>query len=215
LAPLLLTFAHPLCADETMPTPNLAFDRLKKGNARFVSGKRECIINLLKELKQLQTAQTPYAAILSCSDSRIPPELIFDETLGKLFIIRVAGNIATDATIGSIEYAVAVLKVPLVIVLGHDDCGVIVTALKGVENVPPFVRDVLNEASFPVAQTEKVTQDFATQLPLAIIKNVEFQMRELLEKSATLKEAVDNDRTLFRGGVIHLSDGAVEWCPCQ
>lgn len=212
---LLLTCGLPLWADAPLPTPHLAFEQLKKGNARFVTGKRECIINLLKELKQLQTTQAPYAAILCCSDSRIPPELIFDETLGKLFIIRVAGNIATGITIGSIEYAVATLKVPLVVVLGHEDCGVFVAALQKVQNVPPFVRDLLNEASFPAMEAEQMSPDFATQLPLAIIKNVEFQMQELLEKSTTLKEAVDNNQTLFRGGVIHLADGSVEWCPCQ
>jgi carbonic anhydrase len=204
-----------LLAGDTLPAPEEAFQQLQAGNARFASGKRECLINLLKELKQFQKTQTPYAAILCCSDSRIPPELVFDESLGKLFIIRIAGNIATDATIGSIEYAVAVLKVPLVVVLGHEQCGVLITGLKGVADVPPFVRDLINETSFPVMQSEKESTDFLTQLKIATVKNVQFQMQELIEKSETLRNAINTNQVLFKGGVFQMTDGSIQWCPCN
>ena len=130
---LLLLLGTGVYADAPAYTPEKAFQRLKEGNQRFMTGRQDCIKNYLKELEQSKDKQEPYAAILCCSDSRIPPELIFDESLGKLFIIRVAGNVATDVTIGSIEYAVAQLKVPIVVVLGHEACGVLVAALKGAQ----------------------------------------------------------------------------------
>src|SRR5689334_6442301 len=84
----LFLFVGSLGYAEAMPTPEQAFLWIKEGNERFVAGKRESVKNLLKELEKVQETQAPYAAILSCSDSRVPPELIFDESLGKLFIIR-------------------------------------------------------------------------------------------------------------------------------
>ena len=198
-------------------TPAQAFQRLKDGNQRFVSGKRNCVQNLLKELEAAQEKQEPYAAILCCSDSRIPPEFVFDESLGKLFVIRVAGNVSTDVTIGSIEYAVEHLKVPIVIVLGHDACGVLTAALEGGPNLPPFVNDLVNEVSRPVAQAKKESKgkDFAAELQMAIVKNVQLQMEELLEKSTTLQGAVNKKHALVKGAVFHFENGEVEWCPCS
>ncbi len=195
-------------------TPNEAWQKLKDGNQRFLSGKRNCKINYLAELEKAKQKQIPYAAILCCSDSRIPPELIFDESLGKLFIIRVAGNIASDITIGSIEYAVEILKVPLVVVLGHDCCGVLMAGLKGMQaRLPPFVNDLLNEVSRSVMETKKKSDDFSVELPKAIALNAELQMQELLDKSEVLKEAADSNTTLFKAAIFHF-DGQIEWCPC-
>ena len=212
---LLLCVASQIHAAEMMPTPSEAWQKLKDGNARFLSGKKNCTINYLTELEKARQKQTPYAAILSCSDSRIPPELIFDESLGKLFVIRVAGNIASDITIGSIEYAVNILKVPLVVILGHDACGVLVAGLKGQQDhLPPFVNDLLNEVSRSVMETKKQSQDFAVELPMAIAMKAELQMQELLEKSDVLRNATDAKTTLFKAGVFHF-DGKIEWCPCS
>jgi carbonic anhydrase len=212
---LLLLLGTGVYADGPAYTPEKAFQRLKEGNQRFMTGRQDCIKNYLKELEQSKDKQEPYAAILCCSDSRIPPELIFDESLGKIFIIRVAGNVATDVTIGSIEYAVAQLKVPIVVVLGHEACGVLVAALKGAKNLPPFVRDLVKETSFAVEDAEKESSNFDTQLHTAIIKNVEFQMQELIEKSVVLKEAVKKKQTMFQGAVFYFDDGRVDWCPCK
>ena len=210
-----LFLASQISAVEKMPTPSEAWQRLKDGNQRFLSGKRDCSINLLTELEKAKEKQTPYAAILCCSDSRIPTELIFDESLGKLFVIRVAGNIASDITIGSVEYAVEILKVPLVVVLGHESCGVLVAGLKGQQaHLPPFVNDLLNEVSRSVMETKKESQDFSVELPMAIALNAELQLQELLEKSEVLKQAAETKKTLFKAAIFHF-DGKIEWCPCS
>jgi carbonic anhydrase len=211
---LILGLIGQIHAAEMMPTPNDAWQKLKDGNQRFLSGKRNCTINYLAELEKAKQKQIPYAAILCCSDSRIPPELIFDESLGKLFIIRVAGNIASDVTIGSIEYAVEILKVPLVVVLGHDSCGVLIAGLKGLQaHLPPFVNDLLNDVSRSVMETKKQSKDFSVELPMAIALNAELQLQQLLEKSEVLKKAADSNTTLFKAAIFHF-DGKIEWCPC-
>ena len=196
-------------------TPAEALQNLKDGNKRFTSGQQTCTTNLLQQLEESKEKQKPYAAILCCSDSRVPPELIFDESLGKLFIIRVAGNVATDVTIGSIEYAVAVLKVPLVVVLGHEACGVLEAALQGAKDLPPFIRDLVKEASLSAAEVKKDAKNIDNLVHRAVIKNIEFQMQELSEKSNVLSKAIKNKQILFHGAVFHFQDGSVEWCPCK
>ena len=109
---------------------NLTLNRLKEGNQRFVSGQSPLSLNCHKDIStKLISNQSPYAAILSCADSRVIPELIFDANLGELFVVRVAGPVANAATIASIEYAVAHLKVQIIIVLGHQNCGAIQQAI--------------------------------------------------------------------------------------
>lgn len=196
-------------------TPAEALQNLKDGNERFAAGQQTCATNLLQQLEESIEKQKPYAAILCCSDSRVPPELIFDESLGKLFIIRVAGNVATDVTIGSIEYAVAVLKVPLVVVLGHEACGVLEAALEGAKDLPPYIRDLVKKASLPAAEVKKDSKNLDNLVHQAVIKNVKFQMQDLLDKSKVLDKAVKKQQILFQGAVFHFQDGTVEWCPCK
>lgn len=215
LALLLCSVCGVIHAKEKQLTPEEAWQRLKDGNQRFVSGKRECNANLIQELKESQEKQTPYAAILCCSDSRVPAELIFDESLGKLFIIRVAGNVATDVTIGSIEYAIKILNVPMIVILGHEACGVLKAAVKGDPNLPPFVKDLVKEVAFSVITAEKKSNDFNQEVHIAILSNVQFQMQEILEKSEVVKTAVDNNKALIQGGIFHFKDGSIEWCPCD
>ena len=111
----------------------LILKRLKTGNANFVN---DCLTNHLQDSvrrKSILNGQNPFAIILTCSDSRVVPELIFDTGLGELFVIRVAGNVANTSSIASIEYAVAHLDVQLIMVLGHQNCGAVTAALAGVE----------------------------------------------------------------------------------
>ena len=109
---------------------NLTLNRLKEGNQRFVSGQSPLSLNCHKDIStKLISNQSPYAAILSCADSRVIPELIFDANLGELFVVRVAGHVANADTIASMEYAVAHLKVHIIIVLGHQNCGAIQQAI--------------------------------------------------------------------------------------
>lgn len=114
------------------PTADEALQTLKDGNARFVTGKLQHPNHCEESRKNLTTGQEPIATILSCADSRVPPVDIFDQGLGDLFVVRVAGNVIGDHTLGSIEYAVKHLHTPLVIVMGHSKCGAITAVASGV-----------------------------------------------------------------------------------
>src|SRR3954470_7237950 len=110
-------------------TAEEALSRLKAGNARFVSGLARFPTVQKEVLAELSKGQQPYATILGCSDSRVPPELIFDAAFGELFVVRVAGNVISPEVMGTLQYAGVHLRTPLFVVLGHDGCGAVDAAL--------------------------------------------------------------------------------------
>lgn len=118
-------------APETRPTADQAISMLKEGNKRFTSGKLEHPNHCEESRQSVAAGQTPIATVLTCSDSRVPPVDIFDQGLGDLFVVRVAGNVIGDHTLGSIEYAVKHLHTPLVLVLGHSSCGAVTAVASG------------------------------------------------------------------------------------
>ncbi len=109
-------------ATQSAITPARALERLKEGNARFLAG-RPVQCNLLAQVAQTAGGQAPFAAILGCMDSRVPPELVFDQRIGDIFVVRIAGNFVDTDIIGSLEYATKVAGAKLIVVLGHSDCG--------------------------------------------------------------------------------------------
>ena len=114
-------------------TPDQALTQLRRGNERFVAGWPDHPNQSAQRRREVsESGQQPFAIILSCADSRVPPEIIFDQGLGDLFIIRVAGNVLDDIILGTIEYAVEHMHVPVIIVLGHDKCGAVTAAVQGV-----------------------------------------------------------------------------------
>lgn len=146
IAPALWPHALPTAAAQAQPPapigPDEALRRLLDGNQRFLAGTFQH--DYRTEARRLEVAggQRPFAAVLACADSRVAPELVFDAGLGELFVVRVAGNIAGPGIIGSIEYAVAVLGVPLVLVLGHSACGAVEAAVQAVTAGAQFGGDV-------------------------------------------------------------------------
>lgn len=119
---------------EIISSPDVAKQLLIEGNGRFISGKPlSKDLSSTKRMDLMKNGQHPFAVIVSCSDSRVPPELLFDQALGDLFVIRVAGNVITPVELGSVEYAVEHLKAPLVVVLGHEECGAVTAAVQGGE----------------------------------------------------------------------------------
>jgi len=129
-AGLLMILPGCLVAQEMqVPTGAEALARLMEGNKRFVTRKAQHPDQTLAHLREVESGQHPFAVVLSCSDSRVSPEIVFDQGLGDLFVIRVAGNVTDDTVIGSIEYAVEHLKAPLVVVLGHQGCGAVQAAV--------------------------------------------------------------------------------------
>ena len=123
----------------TSLTADQALAKLKEGNQRYVSSPQACAIDLAKSRAAVAEHQAPWATILSCADSRVPPELIFGgQNVGELFVARNAGNMADVATLGTIEYGAAALGVPLIVVLGHERCGAVAAACEVIEKNSKF-----------------------------------------------------------------------------
>lgn len=119
-------------------SPDQALDLLREGNAAFLRGEQTRVLTSAQRRLELAAGQHPFAAYVTCSDSRVPPELLFGRGLGELFIIRNAGNTVDTVALGSIEYAVAVLQVPLVVVMGHQSCGAVKAATDVVNHNATF-----------------------------------------------------------------------------
>src|SRR5271157_1437347 len=157
-------------------TPDAALQRLVEGNKRFVKSHITHRALTIKETREeLARGQKPYAIILSCSDSRVPPEIVFDETLGQLFVIRVAGNILDPVVLGSIEYAVEHLDPTLIMVLGHEACGAVTAAYDATGKPEGNVGAVIDPI-LPAAQKAKDTmkgQSRVKQVEMAIDLNID------------------------------------------
>jgi len=136
-----------------MPTDRLlpaqVWREMERGNARFVAGEPQHPRQDVDRRAELASFQAPHAALFGCSDSRLAAEIIFDKGLGDLFVVRNAGQVISDSVIGSLEYAVAVLKVPLILVLGHDECGAVAAAIQSVgpeaPALPAHIRGIVDQ----------------------------------------------------------------------
>jgi carbonic anhydrase len=185
-----------------------ALARLKQGNARFVE---DNALERKLKLRRLETAdkQKPFAIILTCADSRVGPELVFDQGLGDLFVIRVAGNTATDASVlGSIEYGIAHLHVPLIVVLGHEKCGAVAAALEGGPeegNIGALIKQVY--------VGDKAGKDASAKMTTGVRVNAKYHTSELLKRSKIIAEMVKGERVQIVTGVYNLKTGEVEWLP--
>jgi carbonic anhydrase len=183
-------------------TPDQAFQELINGNARFAANQLTSIQHDLDILKQRNVdKQEPFAAVLACADSRVPVELIFDQTIGHIFVCRVAGNIVTPEIIGSLEYGVAVLGVEVLLVLGHAGCGAVKAAMKS-DAVPGQISSLYPHLHHAVAQS-------AGDLDAAIEANVKIQADLLRTSSPVIKEAVKAGKLRVDSGVYNLGTGKV------
>jgi carbonic anhydrase len=183
-----------------------ALNRLIEGNYRFTQQQSEYPHQGLKRLQEVAYAQHPYATILSCADSRVPAELIFDAGIGDLFDIRVAGNIVTPEVLGSIEYAVLQLNTPLIMVLGHERCGAITAAVKG-GKLPGSI-GTLVAAIQPGIDLGEGTSD--ESIEKAVVANVSYQIKTLKRNSPLIAEQILKDKLQIVGGRYDLDSGKVE-----
>lgn len=190
-------------------SPDDAKTRLMEGNARYVSGvtRRH---DFTHEREALSGGQNPYAAVLSCADSRIAPEYAFDSARGDLFVTRVAGNFVNDDVLGSLEYAVAVLSVPLIIVLGHDKCGAVDAAVKVATKGATYPGKIQSLVTTMLPAVNKIKGETANLLDIAIAQNVRDSMANLHAQSTIIQEAKKAGKLTIVGGVYHLSTGKVE-----
>lgn len=190
--------------------PDFGLQILKEGNERFVKD-RALADNISPEKrKQLkEKGQKPFAVILTCSDSRVPPEIIFDQGLGDLFVVRVAGNIIDSVVMGSIEYAVEHLHSSLIVVLGHEKCGAVTAAVDGGE-MPGSIPAICQRIKPVVTKARKNVTD-KEQLVVKVIEgNVEENVA-LLQNNKLLKEIVELGKLKIVGGVYHLESGEVNF----
>ena len=225
--------AEPVDRDRPMISPAEALLRLKEGNSRFIAGNAQHphetsderayiakhsyenpgVVSLgmtteqaAKRRAELTKSQHPFAIILSCSDSRVPPEIIFDEGLGDLFIVRVAGNVLNDEGLGSIEFAVDALAARLILVLGHQSCGAVDAAMKTIAakgNAPGHIQSLVTAIKPVVQSTPK------SDLDTMIKANVKHVVDTLRSSTPILKARVDSGDVQVVGGYYTLDTGAV------
>ena len=190
-------------------SPDAALERLQQGNARYVDGvaRRH---DFKHEREALAGGQNPYAAILSCADSRIAPEYAFDSGRGDLFVCRVAGNFATEETIASLEYGVAVLNVPLILVLGHDACGAVDATIKSLKDDKPLPGHMPTLVEGLAPAVKAVAKQQGNTLDNAIRQNVIDNVAKLKGTAPILNAAVDAGKLKVVGGIYRLKDGEVE-----
>lgn len=189
-------------------SPEEALLYLQKGNERFMSG-RLIEKHYSEELPILAEGQHPFAIVLTCADSRVAPEVLFDQTLGKLFVIRVAGNVADPVVLGSLEYAVEHLHAPLLIILGHEKCGAVSAAVSG-GAVPPNIGSIVKRITPAVAKVRAQIHDESKVLDEAIKENVRLQMQMATFESEVLSEFAHQQKLQIVGGVYNLHTGRVE-----
>ncbi|MBD3266596.1 HAMP domain-containing protein, partial [bacterium] len=193
-------------------SPDEALQLLQEGNARYVTGNRSYPNLDAKRLATVASGQHPFATVISCSDSRVPPEHLFDRGLGDIFTIRVAGNVCDTDEIGSIEYGVDHLGTPLMVVLGHTGCGAVTAVVTEAEvhgSIPPLV-DNIQPAVFAAQNIHPYLQGKAL-VPEAVKANVWQAIDDLFKHSPSTQERAKNGRVRVVGAIYHLEDGTVEW----
>jgi carbonic anhydrase len=174
------------------PSADEVWANLLAGNSRFVSGKTQTRA-LVSLRRKLASGQSPNVIILSCSDSRVSPELIFDQSLGDIFVIRTAGNVADPVALGSIEYAVDHIHSPLLVVLGHQKCGAVIAACSGEKMPSPNLDAIVQKINPAVAQAKTYAKG-DDLLESAIKENVQQSAKDVLANSEIIRNAVKSGK---------------------
>lgn len=198
--------ADPAHSDQPSVAPAEALSKLREGNARYTSGALQHPGQTAERRTELARTQHPFAAILSCSDSRVPPEVVFDQGLGDLFIVRVAGNVINNEGLGSLEYAVDHLGTRLIVVLGHQRCGAVDAARKTIAakgKAPGHIQSLVTAIKPAVEATAK------EDLDATVKANVKHVVDTLRSSTPILKAAIDSGKVEVVGGYDSLDTGAV------
>ncbi|NJL37715.1 MAG: carbonic anhydrase [Leptolyngbyaceae cyanobacterium SM1_4_3] len=188
----------------TSLTPDDALQKLMEGNQRFVQHQPQYPDQTAARLQEVAQVQHPFATVLSCADSRVPAELIFDQGIGDIFDVRIAGNVATPEVLGSIEYAVVLLGTPVLMVLGHERCGAVTAAVQS-ESLPGEIGSFV-KAILPAV--DRVRGKAGDLVDNAVTANVQYQI-ERLKRSPLLTERLQSGKLKIVGGRYDLDTGAV------
>jgi carbonic anhydrase len=191
-------------------TPAKALEMLKQGNERFVSEKT-VERDFLAQVKQTSKGQFPFAAVVSCLDSRIPPAIVFDRGIGDLFVARVAGNFVNDDILGSLEFATKLAGARIIVVMGHTECGAVKGACDSAQlglltatlaNINPAVKAVQGDYTPRSSQNAKFVQAVSEM-------NVQLTMQKLRDRSVVLREMIDKGEVGLVGAMYDVSTGKV------
>lgn len=194
-----------------------ALQRLKQGNQKFVTENHSVIEIDHDRRAELAKAQEPFAIILGCSDSRVPAELIFNQGLGELFVIRVAGNIVAPSQIGSIEFAADQFGTRLVVVLGHSRCGAVQASLEHLltdeEQASPNLRSIVSRITPGIETSVAETAGHSTdaRMQAAVRANIHASVEQLRHGSEILEHLIEQDGLLIVGAEYDLDTGAIEF----
>jgi carbonic anhydrase len=188
-------------------SPVSAWKALREGNERFVAGTPKHPNQSIQHRASLADGQKPTAVVFGCSDSRLAAEIIFDQGLGDMFVVRTAGHVVDSAVLGSIEYAVTVLSVPLIVVLGHDSCGAVKATLTALDDgaVPGgYVRDVVERVTPSILLARR---DGLTRVDEFEERHVNETVTQLRARSTAIADALQSGAVAIVGLTYHLADG--------
>lgn len=220
--PAAISMANEEAAPAEKPGAHAALSLLQEGNARFAAGNTlhgHQDAARVKLASQEDQGKYAYATVLSCSDSRVPVELLFDTGVMDVFVVRVAGNVCDTDEIGSIEYGLGHVKTPLLVVLGHTQCGAVKAVLGAAHgevheleaNIPPLIENI--DAPVKRAMAEHPKAEGAEMVGYAVHENVWQSIGDLFEHSVAVREMVKQGKVRVVGAVYELESGKVEWLP--
>lgn len=193
--------------DDTTASGDQALERLRHGNQRYVRARPDHPDQSSGRRAEVAQGQHPFAVILGCSDSRVPPEIVFDQGLGDLFVIRTAGNVFQDVALGSIEYAILHLHTPLLLVLGHQRCGAVTAAVQGGENAGHI--DALVRLIEPAVRATE--QEPGSHIENAVAANAMRVAQALIQESEPIQRAHEAGKLTVASAVYSLDTGEVRF----
>lgn len=191
-------------------SPVTAWKALKEGNERFVAGRPDHPSQSIEYRASLADGQRPTAVVFGCGDSRVAAEIIFDQGLGDMFVVRTAGHVIDSAVLGSIEFAVVVLKVPLIVVLGHDSCGAVKATLSALdEGVVPggYVRDIVERVTPSILRGRREGLSRVDEFEACHVNETAVQLQE---RSSAIAERIAAGTLAIAGVTYHLADGRAQ-----
>lgn len=193
-------------------TPKDAYKILVEGNQRFVKNEK-AQRNLQDQVFETSNGQYPFAVILSCIDSRVPAELVFDQGIGDIFSVRVAGNIVNEDVLGSVEYGCKVAGSKIVVVMGHTKCGAVTAACKNVElgNITPLLNKIKPAVNDVKMNSENTGEMSSTSIEKVAVLNVELSIKRIRKESPILSEMENNNEIEIIGALYNVSNGHVEF----